>query len=303
MSLRIAITGSTGLVGKVLVPFLLKEGHQVTQISRQKSIPGPETPLIVWDPDAGILDAAALEGFDVVFHLAGAGVGERWDVKDYKKTILDSRVKGTALLCRTLAGLTRKPKVLLSASATGYYGNQTPNAILGEESPVGEGFLANVCKQWEDETKPAKEAWIRVVNLRIGVVLSRKGGALAKMWTPFQLGVGGKLGTGRQMMSWIALDELPWIFLFLINSQHIEGPVNITSPHPVTNEEFTKTLGDVIKRPTIFPVPAFMIKLMFGEMGEVLLLGGNYVVPKRLQEMGYKYAYPHLKAALIKAIE
>ncbi len=302
MSLRIAITGSTGLVGSTLVPFLLKEGHQVTQISRRKEITGPQTPVILWNPDAGQIDASALEGFDVVIHLAGANVGERWDVKNHKQAIMDSRINGTGLLCRTLAGLKNKPKVLLSASAIGYYGNHSPEVISDEDSKPGEGFLSEVCQRWEAETKPAKDAWIRVVNMRIGVVLSKKGGALSKMWLPFQLGLGGVLGSGKQMMSWIALDEMPWIFLFLINSQHISGPVNITSPHPVSNTDFTKTLGQVIKRPTIFPVPDFAVKLLFGEMGEVLLLGGNYVVPKRLQEMGYKYVYPHLKEALVKAV-
>jgi uncharacterized protein (TIGR01777 family) len=301
MSLRIAITGSTGLVGSKLVPFLLSEGHHVTQISRNKEVKGPQTPVIVWNPDAGQIDASALEGFDVVIHLAGTNVGERWDAK-YKNSILDSRVKGTRLLCKTLAGLKNKPKVLLSASAVGIYGNHKPEVISDEDSKLGEGFLADVCKQWEAETKPASDAWIRVVHMRIGVVLSKNGGALSKMWMPFQFGIGGVLGSGQQMMSWIALDEIPWIMLFLINSQHINGPVNVTAPHPVSNAVFTKTLGEVIKRPTIFPVPGVAIKLLFGEMGEVLLLGGNYVVPKRLQEMGYKYVYPHLKEALIKAV-
>ena len=302
MSLRIAITGSTGLVGSVLVPFLLKEGHHVAQISRKADIKDTKTAVITWDPDKGQLDAVSLEGFDVIIHLAGANVGQRWDGNGYKQKILDSRVNGTGLLCRTLASLTNKPKVLLSASAIGYYGNHTADVILDEESKPGEGFLADVCKQWEAATNPASEANIRVVNLRFGIVLSKKGGALAKMWMPFQLGMGGNLGSGKQMMSWIALDEIPWIVLFLINSGHIFGPVNVVAPHPSPNAEFTKILGNVIYRPTLFPVPAFAVQLLFGEMGEVLLLGGSYVVSKRLQEMGYKYQYPHLKEALIKAI-
>ncbi len=302
MSLRIAITGSTGLIGSSLVSFLLKEGHQITQISRKKELKGPKTPVILWNPDKGEIDIDALEGFDVIIHLAGANVGERWDVRDHKQAILDSRVNGTGLLCRTLASLKNKPKVLLSASAIGFYGNHDAEVILSEDSLPGDGFLADVCRKWETATKPASEANIRVVNLRFGVVLSKNGGALAKMWLPFQLGLGGVLGSGKQMMSWVALNEIPWIVLFLINSGHIYGPVNVVAPHPVTNADFTKTLGDVIHRPTFLPVPAFAVQLLFGEMGEVLLLGGSYVVAKRLQELGYKYQYPHLKEALIKAI-
>ncbi len=301
MSQRIAITGSTGLIGSALVSFLLKQGHQVTQISRNKHLKGPQTPVVFWDPQKGQVDAAALEGFDAVIHLAGANVGERWDAS-YKQTILESRVDGTRLLSRILGGLKHKPKVLLSASAIGYYGNHAPDVLLDEASAGGNGFLADVCRRWEAETQAAVEAGIRVVHLRFGVVLSKKGGALAKMGLPFALGLGGILGSGKQMMSWIALDEIPRIVQFLINESKIIGPVNITAPAAVSNAEFTKVLGSVIHRPTFLPVPGFAVQLLFGEMGETLLLGGSHVVPKRLKEMGYQYTYPDLKKALEKAM-
>jgi len=300
--MRMAITGSTGMIGSTLISFLLPKGHGVTQITRRRVLKGAyQTPFLTWDPDAGQIDAQALEGHDVVIHLAGANVGERWS-ESYKKDILQSRVKGTRLLCQTLARLKNKPKVLLSASAIGYYGNHPPDKISDENSPQGQGFLPDVCRQWEEETKAARDAGVRVVNMRFGVVLSKKGGALAKMWRPFQMGLGGVLGSGKQMMSWVALDEIPHIIDHLMN-KNISGPVNLVSPQTVSNAQFTKVLGQVIKRPTIFPIPDFMIQLLFGEMGECLLLEGARVVPKRLQETGYQFHYPDLRSALERAVK
>ncbi len=302
MSQRIAVTGSTGLVGSKLIPFLLNNNYEVTQITRRSSLAEDKrTPFIVWNPDAGQIDSLRLEGIDTVIHLAGANVGERW-TDDYKKVILNSRINSTKLIAKTLAGLTKKPKLLISASAIGFYANHPAEVILDESNTAGQSFLADVCKRWEEETKPASDAGIRVVHLRIGVVLHKSGGALAKMWMPFQLGIGGVLGTGRQMMSWIALDEIPLIIEHIIKNESIVGPVNVTSPKPVTNKEFTKTLGQIIKRPTLFPVPDFGIKLLFGEMGQTLLLEGNRVLPKRLLESGYQFKYPDIKTALEKAV-
>ncbi len=298
MPLRIAITGATGLVGSKVLPFFKDKGHLVVPITRQALL---APPCIVWDPDAGQLDPEQMEGFDVVIHLAGTNVGERWDGA-YKQSILTSRVNGTRLLCTTLAKLKRKPKLLIAASAVGFYGNHMPDTILDEKSPNGSDFLADVCRQWELETKPAQDAGIRVVNTRFGVVLNKKGGALAKMWLPFQLGMGGVLGSGRQMMSWIALDEIPLVMEHLIAKEDISGAVNVVSPNAVSNKEFTKVLGRVIKRPTIFPVPAVGVKLLFGEMGQTLLLEGSRVVPKRLEQSGYQFKYADLKSALEKAV-
>ncbi len=303
MSLRIAITGATGLVGSKLVPFLLREHCEVTQITRRHSLEGKvQTPFIVWDPEAGQLPASSLEGFDAVIHLAGANVGQRWD-EGYKKTILDSRVKGTRLVSTTLAQLQKKPKVLLSASAVGYYGDRPPGEVLDEFSMAGKGFLADVCKRWEEETMPARDAGIRVVNLRFGVVLSKAGGALGKMWLPFQLGIGGPLGSGEQMMSWVAIDEIPFIIRYVLNTETISGSVNVVAPKPVPNHEFTRTLGEVMHRPTFFSVPTFMIQLMFGEMGETVLLGGSRVLPHRLLDSGYRFHWPDLRSALQKVVE
>ena len=302
MSLRIAITGATGLVGSKLIPFLISKHHQVTQITRRKGLEKDQTSVIVWDPDIQQLDAAQMEGFDVIIHLAGTNVGERWN-KEYKKSILDSRVKGTRLFCQRLSTLKQKPKVLLSASAVGFYGNHSPEVILDEASPKGHGFLPDVCQQWEEETKVAAKAGIRVVNMRMGVVLSKYGGALAKMWMPFQLGLGGILGSGEQMMSWVALDEIPLIAVYLIQNENISGPINVVAPNTVSKKEFTKILGQVIKRPVIFPMPVLAVRALFGEMGQNLLLEGSRVLPNRLQEYGYQFSYADLKLALEKVVK
>jgi uncharacterized protein (TIGR01777 family) len=252
---------------------------------------------IRWDPKAGTIDAAELANVDAVVHLAGEGVAARRWTPAVKEQILDSRVRGTKLLCETLAGLASKPSVLLSASAVGYYGDRG-DELLDESSPPGSGFLAGVCQEWEAATHPARDADIRVVLLRIGLVLAREGGALAKMLTPFRLGAGGVLGSGRQYMSWIELSDLVRVIQFALSAAAIAGPVNATTPNPVTNREFTKTLGRVIGRPTILPMPAFAARLVFGEMADELFLGGARVEPRVLTNDRFEFAHPQLGAAL-----
>jgi len=250
-----------------------------------------------WNPGTSEIDASALEGIDAAVHLAGENISEgRW-TDEKKKRIVDSRIKGTTLLSETLAGLKNKPSVLISASAIGYYGNRG-DELVNEASKPGSDFLSDVCVQWEQSTSAAKMAGIRVVNIRIGVVLSTKGGALAKMLLPFKMGVGGKVGNGDQYMSWIALDDLISAILFLIDTDSIQGPVNITTPNPVTNAEFTKSLGKALSRPTILPAPAFALRMVFGEMADALLLSGARVDPVKLKASKYTFKYPQLDAAL-----
>jgi uncharacterized protein (TIGR01777 family) len=291
----IAITGSTGLVGTALLSALEAEGHLVRRLVRRNVRDSDRE--IHWDPDAGQIDAEELNGVDAAVHLAGESVaGGRWTV-DLKRRILDSRVQGTRLLCEALAGLDMKPTVLVSASATGFYGNRG-DEVVDESSAPGSGFLADVCRQWEAATAPARDAGIRVVNLRIGPALSPKGGALAKMLTPFRLGLGGVIGSGRQWCSWIALDDLVSAIKFVLASEQLAGPVNAVAPGAVTNREFTMTLGRMLGRPTIFPMPAFAARLAFGEMADEMLLGGVRVEPQALTATGFRFAYPQLEPAL-----
>jgi len=301
VSLRIAITGATGMIGVKLTAFLMAQGHQIAVISRRSSYRHPQTSLIVWDPELNYLETEQLEGFDVIIHLAGASVGEYWS-SSHKKDILESRVRSTKLLCETLLQVKVKPKLLIAASAIGFYGNHSPQEVLDENSPLGAGFLADVCGQWEEETKVLSSTGIRLVRMRLGVVLSKGGGALNKMWKPFQLGLGGILGNGQQVMSWVALDEIPYVVDHLIKTDTIMGAVNVVSPQAVSNAEFTKVLGEVMHRPTILPVPSFAIRLLFGEMGQSLLLEGARVIPRRLMESGYQFRLADLKDALKKVI-
>ena len=288
--MRIAITGATGMIGSKLTAFLLAQGHQIAVITRRSSYHQPQISVIVWDPALNYIEAGQLEGFDVIIHLAGANVGEYWS-PEHKKNILESRVQSTKLLCESLSRLRSRPKLLISASAIGFYGNHPPQEILDENSPSGTGFLADACHQWEEATNAASKAGIRVVRMRLGVVLSRAGGALNKMWQPFQLGIGGVLGNGRQMMSWIALDEIPFCVDHLIKNDQITGAVNVVSPQAVSNAQFTRILGEVMRRLTVLPVPGFMVRLLFGEMGQNLLLEGAHVAPRRLQESGVSISF------------
>lgn len=296
--MKILLGGSHGLVGTALVTALEKEGHECFRLVRHA--PASKTE-VEWSPDRYSIALARIEGFDAVINLAGESIADgRWN-EDKKRRIRDSRVKGTKLLGDALANLTVPPKTFISASAIGYYGNKG-DEILTEASPAGDDFLANVCAEWEQATALATEKGIRVVNTRFGVILDTKGGALAKMLTPFRMGVGGKIGSGKQWMSWIALDDVIEGIKFALAQDSISGPVNFVAPNPVTNAEFTKTLGQVLSRPTLFPVPAFAVRLLFGEMGEALLLGSERVAPKRLMAEGYQFQYSQLEEALAKIL-
>lgn len=291
----IAITGSSGLVGSALIHALEADGHLIRPVVRRA--PREAANEIRWDPDRGTIDAAEFATVDGVVHLAGENIaGQRW-TRSFKQQILDSRVKGTKLLCDTLASLASKPTVLVSASAIGYYGNRGSEP-LDESASAGEGFLADVCRQWEAATVPARDADIRTVNLRIGFVLSKDGGGLAKMLTPFRLGGGGVIGSGEQYISWIALDELVRVIQFVLSAAALNGPVNAVAPSPVTNREFTKTLGAILHRPTMLPMPAFAARFAFGEMADEMLLGGSRIEPRALRAADFVFEFPELETAL-----
>jgi uncharacterized protein (TIGR01777 family) len=252
---------------------------------------------IAWDPEGGRLDHGLLAGFDAVIHLAGEGIASRRWIQAQKVRIRESRVKGTRLLCEAVARLSTPPRTLVSASAIGYYGDRGEQ-VLAEESAPGQGYLPEVCQAWEAATEPAVRKGIRVVCLRFGIILSPAGGALAKMLPPFQLGVGGILGSGRQYMSWISLDDAVGSVLQALETSPLRGAVNAVAPHPVTNAVFTKTLGRVLRRPTIFPMPAFAARLVFGEMADALLLSSTRVEPKRLLASNYPFRHSELEPAL-----
>lgn len=293
--MKILLTGSTGLVGSALIPSLKAQGHQVIRLVR--STPQDRNGEVYWDPLKGTLSAGDLEGIDAVVHLAGESIAEgRWS-EEKKKRIRESRVKGTTLLSETLAKLKEKPQVLVSASAIGFYGSRGEEKLT-EQSASGEDFLAEVCRAWELSTQAAAQGGTRVVNLRFGVILSREGGALSKMLTPFRLGAGGKLGDGEQFMSWIAIDDVVGAILHALERDDLRGPVNVVAPNPVTNQEFTRTLGGVLSRPTILSMPAFAVRLMFGEMGDATVLASQRVEPLRLKETGFVFKYPELEGAL-----
>jgi uncharacterized protein (TIGR01777 family) len=291
--MKIAVTGSTGLVGAALLPFLTTGGHVVSRVVRSN----PHDGDVFWDPALGSLDADRLEGLDAVVHLAGENIaGRRWNAEQ-KARIRDSRVKGTTLLCEALARLRQPPRVLVSASAIGFYGDGKEEELT-EATPAGSGFLPDVCRVWEAATRPAEHAGIRVVHLRFGIILSPRGGGLAKMLTPFRLGMGGRIGNGRQWMSWIALDDAVGTIYHVIATDTLRGPVNAVAPYPVMNRDFTKALGRVLWRPTIFPIPAFMARLAFGEMANDLLLASTRVWPGKLLQSGYRFLYADLQSAL-----
>jgi uncharacterized protein (TIGR01777 family) len=296
--MKVLVTGSTGLVGSALVPFLTKSGHQVTRLARSRGGgPVKDARVIEWDPAAGRLDKSALEAFEGVVHLAGENIAARRWSAEQKARIRESRVTGTRLLADALAHVPRPPKVLICASAIGYYGTRGDQRLT-EESPSGTGFLAEVCQEWEAAAKPAVDKGIRVAHLRIALVLSPEGGALGRMLTPFRMGVGGVIGSGQQYMSWVAIDDLMGIIQHALAREDLRGPFNAVSPNPVTNLEFTKTLGKVLGRPTIFPMPEFAARLAFGEMADALLLSSARVEPKRLLASGYAFRYPTLEGAL-----
>ncbi len=292
--MRIAVTGSTGLIGSALVPFLAAGGHRVFRLVRGIA---PGADCIRWDPAQGVRDAALLEGLDGVVHLAGENIaGGRWTAAR-KAGIRRSRVEGTRRLCEALARVARPPKVLVCASAIGYYGDRG-DQMLSEDAPPGNDFLAQVCREWEAAAAAAAKAGIRVVNLRFGIVLSAAGGALQKMLLPFKLGAGGRIGSGRQYWSWIALDDAVGAIHHALVTEPLAGPVNAVVPVPVTNAEFTRILGRVLRRPAIAPLPAFAARLLLGEMADALLLASARVVPARLQDTGYTFRHADLESAL-----
>jgi len=292
--MRIVVSGSHGMVGTALLPALAARGHEVIRLVRSPVAASPEIP---WDPQAGRLDPASLSGVEAVIHLAGENIAsKRWS-DEQKKRIRESRVKGTSLLAETMAGLAEAPRVFISSSAIGYYGDRG-DETLSEDSPPGNGFLSRVCQAWESATAPAVRKGIRVVLLRFGIILSPSGGALKKMLLPFRLGLGGPLGTGRQQMSWITLDDAVGVVLHILDFSALRGPVNAVTSHPVSNSEFTHTLGRVLHRPAMLPMPAFAARLAFGEMADALLLSSTRVEPQRLLASRYPYQDPELEPAL-----
>ena len=294
-SLRIAITGATGLIGSALVPYLRSRGHTVSRLVRKTPVASGD---IHWDPARSHLDADHIEDFDAFIHLAGEPVSERWTSAN-KARIRDSRVRGTSLLAEKIASLTNKPSVLLSGSAIGIYGNRGDEWLDESSAPSNDDFLAQVAQEWEAAAEPAARAGVRVVHPRLGVVLSPAGGALERLLTVFRLGAGGRIGNGDQWLSWIARDDTVAALLFLIKDDDIRGPVNVVAPNPETNANFAKVLGHVIGRPSIAVVPAMAVRLMLGaEMANATVLASQRVRPKALDEYGFRFRYPHLEEAL-----
>ena len=290
--MRIGVTGVHGLVGSALVPFLRVNGNQPVPFVREVAR-GPEQ--VPWNITSGVSDALRAEGLDAVIHLAGESVAGRW-TDSRKAEARRSRVEGTRRLCESLARLARPPRILLSASGVGIYGDRGGEVLL-ETSAAGSGFLADLSRDWEAATRPLAEAGARVVHLRFGMILSPAGGALRKMLVPFRLGLGGKLGPGDQFMSWIALDDVLAATRFVLTASLV-GPVNFTAPTPVTNADFARALATALRRPALFPAPAFALRLALGEMADEMLLASQRALPGRLQEAGYEFHYPRLDAAL-----
>ena len=291
--MKVLIAGASGLIGSALIPALEAEGAEVTRLVRSFARAGE----IEWHPNQDQIDASRLKAFDAVINLAGENIAAgRW-TDDQKRKIRDSRVNGTHLLSEAIAKLSQRPSVFVCASATGIYGDRG-DEILEEQSESGGGFLAGVCREWEMATAPAVQAGVRTVNLRFGPILAREGGMLAKLLTPFKMGMGGKVGSGKQYISWVAIDDAVGAIKVALHDESIRGPVNVVSPNPVTNEVFTKTLGHVLSRPTALAMPAFAAKLAFGEMADEMLLASQRVMPKRLVEAGYDFQQPELEGAL-----
>ena len=293
--MRILLSGASGTVGSALAPALQADGHQVVRLVRRP----PAANEILWHPVIP-LDPAAVEGFDAVVHLAGESIAGRWTAAK-KARIRTSRVQGTSILAVALAKTKQRPRVLVSASAIGYYGDRGEE-VLTESSPSGNDFLAEVARGWEQATEPAAVAGIRVVVLRFGMILSPKGGGLAKMLPAFRMGVGGRLGSGKQWWSWITIDDVVGAIQHALAIEALRGPFNTVAPYPVTNAEFTSTLGQVLSRPTIFPMPAFVIRLAFGEMGDALLLASQRVDSGKLQSSGYRFRHGELKSGLAELL-
>lgn len=292
--MHVAVSGSRGLVGSALVPFLTMGGHRVTRLVRGAPANSDEA---AWNPSRGLAEPSRFGGVAAVVHLAGENIAAgRW-TPARKAGIRQSRVEGTRSLCESLARLAQPPKVFVSASAIGFYGDRGAQALT-EESGSGSGFLPDVCREWEAATEPASQAGIRVVILRFGMVLSPAGGALQKMLPPFKLGLGGRIGSGDQFMSWIAIDDAVGAIHHALSVESLRGPVNAVAPTPVTNAGFTRTLARVLRRPAFMAVPSFAARMAFGEMADALLLASARVMPVRLRESGYHFRFPELEGAL-----
>jgi len=298
--MKILITGANGMIGRPLRKSLERKGHDLLLASRRE--PRNENE-IQWSVEARFSEPDRLEALDAVIHLAGENIsgGLRWS-EEKKRAIRDSRVLGTRSVVDAMADLRQKPKVFISGSAIGFYGDRGAEELT-EASASGATFLADVCKAWEAESRRAEDLGIRTVMLRTGIVLSKDGGALGTMLTPFKLGVGGVIGSGKQYMSWISMDDEIGIIEFALENDDIRGAINAVAPNPVTNEQFTKTLGSVLYRPTLLPLPQLAVSLVFGEMGDALLLDSTRALPKRLEDAGYKFKFKDLKPALENALK
>ncbi|HET8770696.1 MAG TPA: TIGR01777 family oxidoreductase [Gemmatimonadaceae bacterium] len=287
---RIAVTGATGFIGRALLRHLRQAGHEVRRIGRSGDAD------VRWNPAAGTMDAAGLDGVDAVIHLAGEQIAQRWTA-EARQRILDSRVDGTRLIAQTCAAMRVTPEVLVCSSAVGIYGDRG-DLWLDESSETGSDFLADVCRRWEAAAQPARDVGMRVVHLRTGVALSPEGGALGKMLLPFQMGVGGRLGAGTQWMSWISRHDLVRAMLFAVESPELSGPVNAVAPEPVTNATFASTLGRVLRRPAVLPVPRFALRAMYGRMAEETILASQRVRARALEAAGFAFTHPTLASAL-----
>ncbi|WP_328683797.1 TIGR01777 family oxidoreductase [Streptomyces sp. NBC_00343] len=294
---RIAVTGASGLIGSALVRSLTADGHEVVRLVRHRARSADE---VCWDPEGQYVDAAGLDGCDAVVNLAGAGVGDHRWTDDYKKTVRDSRVLGTAALAEAVAALDRPPRVWVNGSAIGFYG-ETGDRAVDESAPPGDGFLPSLCVEWEEATAPVREAGVRTVFARTGLVVAREGGAWAKLFPLYKAGLGGRFGNGRQYWSFVALHDEVAAIRHLIDTDGLSGPFNLTAPNPLTNREISATMGRVLRRPSLFTVPAPALKLVLGEMsGDVL--GSQRVLPKRLLESGFTFAFPEIEGAIRAAL-
>jgi uncharacterized protein len=296
--MRVLISGASGLIGRALTPALISAGHEPIALVRR----APRENEVQWDPREP-LDPARLAAADAIIHLAGKNVAGVW-TKKFKQDVLESRAQGTRTLANAAAESYRRsgePRIFISAAGINYYGSRG-DELLTEESSSGNGFLAEVSRQWEAATAPASEAGLRVVNLRIGVVLARDGGALKPLLLPFRLGLGGRIGSGKQFWSWIAFDDVIGVALFALHNESLRGPVNTVGPDPVRNEQFVRALAEELHRPTIFPLPAWIVRTLLGEMGEELLLTSIRAEPAKLKAAGYTFAYPELRAAMHAAV-
>jgi uncharacterized protein (TIGR01777 family) len=297
--MRILISGSSGLIGRAIVAELSQAGHEITRLVRGG--PSADRPAIFWDPLGDFLDPLPLEGFDAVIHLAGENIAAaRWTPQQ-KDKILKSRVQSTRLLANTLAGLRHKPRVLVCASAVGFYGDRGAE-IVDESTPAGKGFLAQVAAAWEEAGRPAEAAGIRTVYLRLGAVLAAEGGMVPRLLPLFRWGLGAVLGPGTQFLSWVSLRDVVRAVRFLLERENLRGPVNITSPNPVTNREFSKALARAVGRPLLLRIPAWFLRLILGEMAQELFLASTRAVPRKLQSAGFDFEYPQIDQALCQVV-